>query len=146
MNDMLTTKPDFSLEEAGALLARHFGLQGALAPLDSERDQNFKVATADGDVRILKIINAAEPEIESDFQSALLKHLGENAGGLPVPRLYQTLAGASLGETTSADGLTYRLRLVGWLPGGTAVVVAVLCAFFTTFTGGSGVTILALRG
>ena len=34
--------------------------------------------------------------------------------------------------------------LVGWLPGGTAVVVAVLCAFFTTFTGGSGVTILAL--
>jgi C4-dicarboxylate transporter DctM subunit len=33
---------------------------------------------------------------------------------------------------------------VGWLPGGTAVVAVVLCAFFTTFTGGSGVTILAL--
>jgi TRAP-type C4-dicarboxylate transport system permease large subunit len=34
----------------------------------------------------------------------------------------------------------------GWMPGGTAVVAAVLCAFFTTFTGGSGVTILALGG
>lgn len=34
----------------------------------------------------------------------------------------------------------------GWLPGGTAVVTALLCAFFTVFTGGSGVTILALGG
>jgi tripartite ATP-independent transporter DctM subunit len=30
------------------------------------------------------------------------------------------------------------------MPGGTAVVAVVLCAFFTVFTGGSGVTILAL--
>src|SRR5439155_150966 len=34
----------------------------------------------------------------------------------------------------------------GWIPGGTAVVCAVLCSFFTVFTGGSGVTILALGG
>ena len=34
----------------------------------------------------------------------------------------------------------------GWLPGGTAVVCAALSAFFTVFTGGSGVTILALGG
>jgi hypothetical protein len=26
------------------------------------------------------------------------------------------------------------------MPGGTAVVTAILCAFFTLFTGGSGVT------
>ena len=36
--------------------------------------------------------------------------------------------------------------LVGGIPGGTAVVCAVLCSFFTVFTGGSGVTILALGG
>jgi tripartite ATP-independent transporter DctM subunit len=34
----------------------------------------------------------------------------------------------------------------GWFPGGTAVAAATLCAFFTLFTGGSGVTILALGG
>jgi tripartite ATP-independent transporter DctM subunit len=34
----------------------------------------------------------------------------------------------------------------GWIPGGTAVVCAVLCTFFTAFTGGSGVTILAVGG
>ncbi len=35
---------------------------------------------------------------------------------------------------------------VGWLPGGIAIVVLVTCAFFTTFTGASGVTIIALGG
>ena len=35
---------------------------------------------------------------------------------------------------------------VGWAPGGTAVAAATLCAFFTLFTGGSGVTILVLGG
>ena len=36
--------------------------------------------------------------------------------------------------------------LFGWLPGGLAVVAALVCAFFGTFTGASGVTILALGG
>ncbi len=36
--------------------------------------------------------------------------------------------------------------MLGWLPGGTAIAVAALCAFFTLLTGGSGVTILALGG
>jgi len=34
----------------------------------------------------------------------------------------------------------------GWIPGGLAIVVLVACAFFTTFTGASGVTIVALGG
>src|SRR5216684_3097713 len=36
--------------------------------------------------------------------------------------------------------------LFGWMPGGIAIVVAVACAAFTTGTGGSGLTILALGG
>jgi C4-dicarboxylate transporter DctM subunit len=34
----------------------------------------------------------------------------------------------------------------GWFPGGMTVMAVVVCAFFTTFTGASGVTILALGG
>jgi len=36
--------------------------------------------------------------------------------------------------------------LFGWMPGGVAVLVACVCALFTTFTGGSGITIIALGG
>jgi tripartite ATP-independent transporter DctM subunit len=35
---------------------------------------------------------------------------------------------------------------LGWLPGGVAIVSLVICAFFTAFTGASGVTIIALGG
>jgi C4-dicarboxylate transporter, DctM subunit len=36
--------------------------------------------------------------------------------------------------------------LVGWMPGGLAVVTTLLLAFFTPFTGASGVTILSMGG
>jgi C4-dicarboxylate transporter, DctM subunit len=38
------------------------------------------------------------------------------------------------------------LALFSWFPGGLAIVAILICAFFTTFTGASGVTILALGG
>ena len=58
-----------------------------------------------------------------------------------------TLTGFLLAEGKSSQRLLHALRAVfGWAPGGTAVAAATLCAFFTLFTGGSGVTILALGG
>ena len=55
------------------------------------------------------------------------------------------------GMTMAAGGAPQRLiRLsnaaLGWLPGGLAMVSIVSCAFFTAFSGASGVTILALGG
>jgi tripartite ATP-independent transporter DctM subunit len=65
---------------------------------------------------------------------------------LPAIPLF-TLAGFILAQGQSSERLLRMFRaLVGWMPGGTAVVCAVVCAFFTIFTGGSGVTILALGG
>jgi len=58
-----------------------------------------------------------------------------------------TLTGFLLAEGGASERLLRVFRaLFGWAPGGTAVVCAVVCAFFTVFTGGSGVTILALGG
>lgn len=65
---------------------------------------------------------------------------------LPAIPLF-TLAGVVLAEGRAPDRLLRFFRaMFGWAPGGTAVVVAILCAFFTLLTGGSGVTILALGG
>ncbi|MFB3904208.1 MAG: TRAP transporter large permease subunit [Acidobacteriota bacterium] len=58
-----------------------------------------------------------------------------------------TLAGAVLAEGRASERLVRLFRaLFCWVPGGTAVATVAVCAFFTTFTGGSGVTILALGG
>lgn len=69
--------------------------------------------------------------------------LGDMPGLIAIPLF--TLAGYVLGEGQGPQRLV-RLSnaLVGWLPGGLAVVTIVACAFFTAFTGASGVTIVAL--
>jgi tripartite ATP-independent transporter DctM subunit len=58
-----------------------------------------------------------------------------------------TLAGFFLSESRAGERLVEAFKgLFGWLPGGMIFVTVILCAFFTSFTGASGVTILALGG
>ncbi|MDR0997873.1 MAG: TRAP transporter large permease subunit, partial [Treponema sp.] len=63
----------------------------------------------------------------------------------PIPLF--TLAGFILSESSAGERLVAAFRgLFGWLPGGRVLASVALCAFFTSFTGASGVTILALGG
>ncbi len=58
-----------------------------------------------------------------------------------------TFAGYLMAEAKTSTRLINVTRaLVGWMPGGIAVVALLSCAFFTVFTGVSGVTIIALGG
>ena len=58
-----------------------------------------------------------------------------------------TLAGYFLAEGGASRRLIAVFQaLVGRIKGGPAIVTALVCAFFTSFTGASGVTILALGG
>lgn len=65
---------------------------------------------------------------------------------LPTIPLF-TLAGYILAESGASKRMVRLFRVCfGWIPGGTPVVIVILCGFFTALTGGSGVTILALGG
>jgi len=58
-----------------------------------------------------------------------------------------TFAGYLMAESGTPKRLVRVSRaLFGWLPGGLAVVCLCASAFFTTFTGGSGITIVAVGG
>jgi C4-dicarboxylate transporter DctM subunit len=58
-----------------------------------------------------------------------------------------TFAGYVLAESKAPMRLLRLSQAVlGWLPGGVAIVCLFVCAFFTAFTGASGVTIIALGG
>jgi len=62
---------------------------------------------------------------------------------LAIP--FFTFAGYLLSESRAPQRLVRLTRaLLGWMPGGLAIVSLVACAFFTAFTGASGVTIVAL--
>ncbi|MDP6932099.1 MAG: TRAP transporter large permease subunit, partial [Myxococcota bacterium] len=65
---------------------------------------------------------------------------------LPCLPLF-TLAGYLLAEGGASRRLVGLFRAwFGWMPGGIGAAAVLVCAFFTTFTGASGVTILALGG
>lgn len=58
-----------------------------------------------------------------------------------------TFAGYMMAESKTPERLVALSQaLLGWMPGGLAVVTLVACGFFTAFTGASGVTIIALGG
>lgn len=69
----------------------------------------------------------------------------ENPALPAIPLL--TIAGYILAAGNSSQRLVRAYKSVfGWMPGGLAVMAVFVCALFTTFTGASGVTILALGG
>jgi len=58
-----------------------------------------------------------------------------------------TFAGYLLGESKASTRLVNLTNsLLGWMPGGLAIVTIFACALFTAFTGASGITIVALGG
>jgi tripartite ATP-independent transporter DctM subunit len=65
---------------------------------------------------------------------------------IPTVPLF-TLTGFILAEGGASRRYLRLFRaLFGWMPGGLAIVATLVCSFFTTFTGASGVTILAIGG
>ncbi|NNE44509.1 MAG: TRAP transporter large permease subunit, partial [Gemmatimonadetes bacterium] len=58
-----------------------------------------------------------------------------------------TFAGAILAESGAPQRMVRISReLMGWMPGGLALMALLTCALFTAFTGASGVTIVAVGG
>jgi C4-dicarboxylate transporter, DctM subunit len=80
-------------------------------------------------------------------QSVPLKHYSLTTNDMLPSIPIFTLAGYFLAEGGASRRLVRVFQaLVGQFRGGPAIVTALVCAFFTSFTGASGVTILALGG
>jgi tripartite ATP-independent transporter DctM subunit len=100
------------------------------------------IFTALGGAAIILLWTAGEP-----VSTVPLKHYQLTVNPtLPSIPLF-TLAGYFLAESGAAKRLVRLFQaLFGSLRGGPAIVTTLVCAFFTSFTGASGATILALGG
>lgn len=95
-------------------------------------------------------MQTARGDFMQDFggqmQSIMHVGAGEPAATLATIPLF-IFMGFIMAEAKTADRLVNAARAgLGWMPGGLAVVTIFACALFTTFTGASGVTIVALGG
>ena len=108
--------PTFPAAELRALLYEQYGLEGEIRPLVSERDQNVALTSASGKRFVLKIANAAEDPLVTDFQVRALRHL--EAVGCPVatPRIVPALDGSVSTQIGAAEA-PHVCRVVTYLAG-----------------------------
>ena len=112
-----TPAPDFSTQQASALLREHYGIDASLEPLVSERDQNFLAAATEGDKYVLKIANTSESAAITDFQIHGLMYVARTGTDFEVPRVIATNEGELMFEVESDSGGAHGIRLLSWLDG-----------------------------
>lgn len=112
--------PRLGDSEIRQLLQEHYGLAGELESLVSERDQNLRLRCDDGRRFILKIANAAEDPVATDFQIQALVHLeayqATHECPINVPQILRTLDGRTSLPVTS-DGAQHVARVVNFVAG-----------------------------
>jgi C4-dicarboxylate transporter DctM subunit len=95
-----------------------------------------------GGIGYMLFAHTAQPleVIANEAYSLLTSH------SLPAIPLF-TFTGFMLSESKAGERIVLLFKaLFAWFPGGLAIMAILVCSFFTTFTGASGVTILAVGG
>jgi C4-dicarboxylate transporter, DctM subunit len=122
-----------------ALLALLVGLLALLgAPL-------FAVMGGSAELLWLRHPDAAYRHVRFIAPTVLDERFADSPILVTIPLF--TFVGYLLAEARTPDRLVAAARaLLGWFPGGLAIVAVVASAVFTVLTGGSGVTIIAIGG
>lgn len=84
------------LAAATDLIAEHYTVTGDVRLLTGERDENFRLESAEGDGAIFKIFGPSEADVAADLLAAILTYLERMAPDLPVPRLITGKSGEIL--------------------------------------------------
>jgi len=96
-------------------------------------------------IALSAMIGFYSQEVDLSVISIEVYRLAEMPVLLAIPLF--TFAGYLLGEGNASTRLVNLTNsLLGWVPGGLAIVAIFVCALFTAFTGASGITIVALGG
>jgi C4-dicarboxylate transporter DctM subunit len=96
-------------------------------------------------IALSAMIGFYSQEVDLSVVSIEIYRLAEMPVLLAIPLF--TFAGYLLGVGQASTRLVNLTNsLLGWMPGGLAIVTIFACALFTAFTGASGITIVALGG
>jgi len=106
-----------SVAEALVILREHFGLSGDLNRFDTEKDDTFRVSTAEGRKFVLKIANPEETIEEIDFQNGILRHIEAKDPTIPIPRIVSNSDGKDVFEVADKSGSQRLVRVLTYLEG-----------------------------
>jgi Ser/Thr protein kinase RdoA (MazF antagonist) len=106
-----------SLRAVAEFVEIQYGFIAEAVRLKSERDENFRVVTANGEERLFKLAHPAEDRRIVDFQTQALLHVASLSPGIPLQRLVPTLAGDFETAWRGTDGMPRQARMFTYLPG-----------------------------
>ena len=115
--------PAFSDQHVLDILREHYGLEGELKDLASERDQNFLVVASNGEKHLLRVSNQLEDPAITNFQTSAFQHVEKTAPDLMVSRVIPNLNGDAEPTVTDGDGVKYIVRLFSWVEGTALICV-----------------------
>lgn len=101
----------------------HFGVSGSVAPLPSERDQNFLIQDGPGGSVVLKIANAGEERVTLEAQNAAMEWVAHRDPSIRVPRVRLAQNGGAVVEIEGPTG-RHLVRLLTYVPGATLASMA----------------------
>ena len=105
------------VDEAAALLKRHYGVAAEVTLLSAERDQNFCAVGDDGTAYLLKLTHPSEARDFVALQTGAYRHIARVDPALPVPRLFATLGGELELDYQRGDEAPTVTRLFSFMPG-----------------------------
>ncbi len=110
------TAPPADVADAANIAAKYYGLRASARELVSERDRNFHLQADDGRQFVLKITNAAEDPLVTDFQIKALLHIAAQDVNVCVPVVVPTTDGRYCFDYPTSQG-RHVTRLVTYLHG-----------------------------
>ena len=105
------------IERALDLVRTNYGFEPRVTRLTGERDENFRLTTAEGAEFVLKIANPAENPAETDLQTAALLHIETADPTLPCPRVLRDRVGGSQVQFVDERGAHRTARVLTFLTG-----------------------------
>lgn len=113
---LMVPPPAVTLEDALHVAKEAYGWEAEAKLLTGERDKNFLLRLPNGDGMVLKFINAAETESETDLQIQVLDWLAKQHCQVATPKAIRTVLGQAVFDYP-CGGELLRVRAYTFLDG-----------------------------
>ena len=117
MSTMVAHSPPIPMELALAVARDCYGLEARATRMTGERDENFRLSTADGSEYVLKVAHAAEEAAITELPTAALLHVEQADPTFPCPRVVRTSAGDTQIHFRDQTARERTARILTYLPG-----------------------------
>ena len=118
--------PCLDQDRVASHVREYFGLSGEWSILGGEREQNFRLRTADGSTFVVKIASLDEVREGLMFQCEALEHNRRVDPSLDVPRVCRGLEGGVLTDIADATGHRHPVRILSFVPGRTVLDLSLI--------------------